>query len=115
MTRLLLFLLAAAASVHAADEAPPPPAPDPLPEVPDLPPPVESGEAMEPDITIIRKGKETIQEYRRSGTLYMIKVIPDIGPPYYFYDNNGDGKMDVQGNDLDRGARVNMWKILEWD
>jgi len=38
---------------------------------------------MEPDITIIRKGKKTIQEYRRGGRLYMIKIVPDIGPPYY--------------------------------
>jgi hypothetical protein len=45
----------------------------------------------------------------------MVKIIPDIGPPYYFIDSDGDGKMDVRGNDLDKGSRVNMWKILEWD
>lgn len=45
----------------------------------------------------------------------MIKVIPDIGPPYYFIDSDGDGQMDVQGNDGDRGSQINMWKILEWD
>jgi hypothetical protein len=47
----------------------------------------------------------------------MIKVIPDIGPPYYFIDNDGDGDIDtdVRTSDLDRGSRVNMWKILEWD
>ena len=46
----------------------------------------------------------------------MIKVVPDIGPPYYFLDNDGDGKMDVRRDDLDHGdSQVNMWKILEWD
>jgi len=44
----------------------------------------------------------------------MIKVVPDIGPAYYFIDNDGDGKMDVRSNDLDKGSNINMWKILEW-
>jgi hypothetical protein len=86
-----------------------------LPEAPELPAVVESGEEMEPDITITRKAKKTIQEYRRGGRLYMIKVIPDIGPPYYFLDTNGDGRMDVRRSDLDRDSNINMWKLFEWD
>ncbi|MDD1626253.1 MAG: DUF2782 domain-containing protein [Methylococcaceae bacterium] len=91
-----------------------PPTLEAVPETPELPLPVQSGETLEPDITIIRKGKKTIQEYRRGGRLYMIKVVPDIGPAYYFIDNDGDGKMDVRSNDLDKGSNINMWKILEW-
>ena len=106
---LLSFL---ASPAFAVDEKPP--KLEAVPEAPDLPMPVQSGETLEPDITIIRKGKNTIQEYRRGGRLYMIKVIPDIGPPYYFIDNDGDGRMDVRRNDLDRGSNINMWKILEW-
>jgi hypothetical protein len=106
---LLSFL---AFPVFAVDEKPP--TLEAVPEVPEPPLPVQSGETLEPDITIIRKGKKTIQEYRRGGRLYMIKVVPDIGPPYYFIDNDGDGKMDVRSNDLDKGSNINMWKILEW-
>jgi hypothetical protein len=106
---LLSFL---AFPVFAIDEKPP--TLEAVPEVPELPLPVQSGETLEPDITIIRKGKKTIQEYRRGGRLYMIKVVPDIGPAYYFIDNDGDGKMDVRSNDLDKGSNINMWKILEW-
>jgi hypothetical protein len=86
-----------------------------VPDVPAPPLPVKSGDTLEPDITIVRKGKKTIQEYRRGGRLYMIKVIPDVGPAYYFLDTDGDEKMDVQGSDLDRGGTVNMWKLLEWN
>ena len=107
---ILLSLLAFPA--YAVDEQPP--KLEALPEAPEPPLPVQNGETMEPDITIIRKGKETIQEYRRSGRLYMIKVIPVVGPPYYFLDTNGDGKMDVRRNDLDKGSDINMWKLLEW-
>ena len=106
---LLSFL---AFPAFAVDEQPP--RLETVPEVPEPPLPVQSGETLEPDITIIRKGKNTIQEYRSGGRLYMIKVIPDIGPPYYFLDSNGDGTMDVRKNDLDKGSNINMWKILEW-
>lgn len=112
MRRFLLLSLFALPA-FAVDERPP--TVEPLPEVPEPPPAVESGEVMEPDITIIRKGKETIEEFRRGGKVYMIKVIPDIGPPYYFIDTDSDGDMDVRHNDMDRGSKVNMWKILEWD
>jgi hypothetical protein len=87
----------------------------PVPEPPELPMPVQSGETLEPDITIIRKGKKTIQEYRKNGELYMIKIVPAIGPAYYLLDTDGDGNMDVRRSDLDRGNYVNQWKILEWD
>ena len=119
--RRFLFLLCLALPAYAVDEKPPrvedvpsqlEDAPE---EVPEPPMPVQSGETLEPDITIIRKGKNTIQEYRHGAQLYMIKVIPDVGPPYYFIDSDGDGRMDVQGNDGDRGSQINMWKILEWD
>jgi len=106
---LLSFLLFPA---FAVDEQPP--KLEAVPEAPKPPMPVQSGETLEPDITIIRKGKKTIQEYRRGGRLYMIKVIPDVGPPYYFIDNDGDGKMDVLRNEADKGSNINMWKILEW-
>ena len=86
-----------------------------VPEPPEMPMPVQSGETLEPDITIIRKGKKTIQEFRKNGQLYMVKVIPTVGPAYYFIDTDGDGTMDVKGSDLDKGSQINQWKIFEWD
>ena len=107
----LVLILPALAWSESALEEPPAEAPEP----PELPPRVQSGEEMEPDITIIRKGKDTIQEYRRNGQLYMIKVQPQVGPPYYFLDLNGDGKMDVKKSDLDKNTNINLWTIFEWD
>lgn len=86
-----------------------------VPEPPELPLPVQSGETLEPDITIIRKGKKTIQEFRRNGELYMVKIIPAAGPAYYLIDTDGDGSMDVRGSDLDKGLQINQWKLFEWD
>ena len=99
--------------VETADRPPPVPSPEP----PTLPLPVESGEAIEPDITIIRRGKKLIHEYRLNGQLYMVKIQPDIGPPYYLIDSNGDGNLNVRRSDLERGPnRINIpqWVLLSW-
>ena len=114
MRRLILVgLLLLPFAVHAVEDDAPPHLEN-IPDVPESPKQVKSGENLEPDITIVRKGKKTIQEYRIGGRLYMVKVIPDVGLPYYLRDTNGDGTMDVRSNSLDRGAEVNMWNLLEW-
>jgi hypothetical protein len=113
MRRLILLFLTVYPLYTLAEDTPPPP-PENVPDVPEPPAQVESGENMEPEITILRSGKKIIQEYRRGGRLYMIKIVPDIGPAYYFLDNNGDGLFDSRNSDLDRGSHVNMWKLFEW-
>jgi hypothetical protein len=89
-------------------------APAPVPDPPDLPPPVESGEPMDPDVTIIRRGQETIEEYRINNRLYMIKIKPTIGPPYYLVDQDGDGNMDVRRSDNEVGLRIPQWVLFSW-
>lgn len=50
------------------------------------------------DVQIYSKTREDgtrIDEYAHHGHVYMIKVTPPHGmPPYYLYDNNGDGKFE---------------------
>lgn len=103
---LLIFPL----TVYA--EAPPAGNPEP----PDIPMPVQSGETLEPepDITIIRRGKKTIQEYRINGELYKVKIIPDVGPAYYMIDSDGDGNMEIRGPDFNESSNINQWKIYSW-
>lgn len=103
---LLLFSLAA----HA-DETP-----EPLPDQPDLPAPVQSGEPMEPDVTIIRRGDETIEEYRMNNRVYKVKVTPVIGPAYYLYDTDDDGNMDLRRNaeSGEQSMRINQWTLFSW-
>ena len=58
---------------------------------PELPAPMQSGDSIEPDINIIQQEDRTIEEYRVNGQLYMIKVIPVVGPAYKLLDTAGDG------------------------
>lgn len=64
----------------------------------------------EPEVTIIKKTELTVEEYRSGGRLYMIKITPKIGPPYYLVDDRGDGKFARQES-LDTGFRPPQWII----
>ena len=75
------------------------------------PPPVMSSDAAdEPEVTIVKQTELTVEEYRSNGRLYMIKVTPRIGPPYYLIDDRGDGKFARQES-LDSGFRPPQWII----
>jgi hypothetical protein len=90
----------------------PPPVEDaPLP--PPLPNPVQSGEALEPEVTIVETGKGTAYEYRINGHLYMVKIQPSVGPPYYLLDTNGDGVLDVRENRVWNNS-IPQWVLFSW-
>jgi phytoene dehydrogenase-like protein len=49
------------------------------------------------------------EEYRIGGRLYMVKVIPKKGPPYYLIDPNGSGVF--VRSDLAPDVSPPMWVI----
>lgn len=104
-TRLLYLLLLSGISVAARAEKPPQETLEPLP-----PPVVDNSGENEPEVTITKKTEQTIEEYRVGGRLYMIKVTPKVGPPYYLVDDKGDGKFARQES-LDSGFRPPRWVI----
>ena len=77
-----------------------------------LPPPPAMGSAVddEPEVTITKEKVQTVEEYRAGGKLYMIKIIPKVGKPYYLVDDRGDGKFSRQES-LDSGVRPPQWVI----
>lgn len=108
MRRILFFLLFTAASSMAfAQET-----------TENLPPPqVDVSEAdtpIDPEITILEEEDRTVYEYRdNDGRLYMVKIVPNVGQPYYLLDTDGDGELDIRSNDP-REVAVNMWEIFRW-
>ena len=83
-------------------------------EAPGLQPSPPTGETLEPEITIREDQRETIYEYRVRGRVYMVKVQPQIGPPYYLTDTNGDGTLDQRSNSP-LNIDVNQWVLFTWD
>lgn len=67
-----------------------------------------------PGVTIIQRGRETIQEYRVGNQLYMIKVIPFKGPPYYLIDTDGDGTLETRRSDLHPDVITPQWVLFRW-
>ncbi len=77
-------------------------------------PEVGQGNVPEPEVTITTSGKNTrVEEYRIDGRLYMIKIVPAKGFPYYLIDTDGDGILDSRRNDLEAGP-VNQWILFQW-
>jgi hypothetical protein len=97
----------------AAADAPPPPKLEPLPEPPPPPPGVVEQD-LEPQITIIQRDAETVEEYRVGGRLVMIKVTPrGSGVPYYLVDEVGDGRF-IRRESFETGLRVPLWLLFSF-
>ncbi|HRA80483.1 MAG TPA: DUF2782 domain-containing protein, partial [Thauera sp.] len=75
--------------------------------------PMPAGEqADEPEVTIAKRGEDTVAEYRIRGQLYMVKVTPPHGVPYYLIDKDGKGQMVRE--DAPPSLAVPMWVIKSW-
>lgn len=105
--------VAAQQEYQGAEAPPPPPATDEVTEIV-VPPPIGESESIEPEVTIIRRERETVEEFRINGELYMIKVTPKKGVPYYMMDSDGDGRLDTRQNELDPRLLVPSWVIFRW-
>ncbi len=85
-----------------------------VPAPPKIPAPVQNGHPIEPEVTIIHKEGATIREYRVNGRLFMIKVTPLVGKPYYLVDRNGDGRFEKRMGSVDPGQIVPQWVLFSW-
>ncbi len=91
---------------------------EPAPPVPPLPPPPDADEgttttAPTPEVTIVQRGEDRLEEYRVGGRLYLIKVTPKTGRPYYLVDTTGRGTF-VRRNSVDPALFVPMWVLFQW-
>lgn len=112
MRSFIVACLLAVALPVAAQQAKPPEL-QPLPEPPPPPPGYELDPALEPQVTILKRGTDTVEEFRLGGKLYMIKITPTSGRPYYLVDNRGDGNF-VRYDNYDSGLRPPMWVIFQF-
>ncbi|HKJ10478.1 MAG TPA: DUF2782 domain-containing protein [Gammaproteobacteria bacterium] len=95
--------------------------PAPKPEPNAAPPAKHTGngekgkQSIEPEVTIIPgKGKEKIEQYSVNGRVYMIKVIPAKGYPYYLIDTTGNGVFDTRRGGPQPNISIPHWVIFSW-
>ncbi|NIM70908.1 MAG: DUF2782 domain-containing protein [Xanthomonadales bacterium] len=106
---LSLGLVATAGGQDNGEQAGDPAAPPPL-------PPKVQGEQFEPTVIIRREEERLVEEYSIQGRVYMVKITPVKGPPYYYLDTDGDGQLELQpGKEALEPVRPAYWKVKEWD
>ena len=104
----IALLLVTGAYAQQMDVPPPPPIREPLP-----PKVQDPSEQLEPQVIIRREERQTVEEYWSGGAVFMIRIVPDVGPPYYLIDTTGDGNFDSRHEHMEP-VRPAHWKIFEW-
>ena len=74
--------------------------------------PTEPLEEDLPEVTIVRRGGDTITEFRLRNRLYMVRVEPEDGASYYLIDREGKGQWVRDGNA--RKLAVPTWVLTTW-
>lgn len=111
-----------AASVAYAQTPPPAPPPPPIPpanssyspQVTPLPPPDVTDPDLEPQVTIIRRENEVVEEVRVKGELQYIRVTPRHGKSYFLIpDPNGYAFIRQDDPSIIK-TKVPMWVLFSW-
>jgi hypothetical protein len=121
-TLLMSLVLAVAAGSASAQEPakglPPPPMPAattaPSPAPPPMPPQDATGDAdLAPQVTIIRRDQQVIEEVRVHGELRYIRVTPLHGRPYYLIPDV-NGATYIRRDSLDSSLKVPLWVLFSF-
>lgn len=105
MKRLLLPALLYCSFVAAEEPASLPPPP---------PPGLGDQEGIEPEVRIIQREDQTVEEYSINGQVYMIKVTPKNAPPYYLIDSDGDGSLESSPTEIEPNLLIPSWVLFRW-
>ena len=83
------------------------------PPVQDVKPPALQiiDDSVQPEVTIRKRGEDTVEEYRVNGILYKVVVTPAHGVPYTLIDPKGDGNLIPMDNAGGQRMSVPMWEI----
>ncbi len=90
-------------------------APVQLEPVPVIPPPpgMVQDPSLEPQVTILQRGHDRVEEFRVRGKLYMVKVTPPHGTPYYLLDPTGNGQFQRM-NEITPNLLVPLWVLFSF-
>ena len=108
------LLLLACASVQAQEDLTIPPDIPPIDAEDQALPPKIQEEQIEPTVTIREEESRRVEEYSRNGQVYMVKIIPKVGAPYYYIDEDGDGRLESTPNKGLDPVKPVHWKVKEW-
>ncbi|MGE8146327.1 DUF2782 domain-containing protein [Pseudomonas frederiksbergensis] len=70
--------------------------------------------SAEPEVTISthKEGDKVIQEYKKGGFTYAIKVTPSVGKPYFLVRADGTDANYIRSDQPD--MLIPAWEIFTW-
>ena len=108
------FAMLALASIAGWSFAQAPAKTEPLPTPPPPPPDVTASDVeLEPQVTIIRRDNDVVEEVRTNGQLRYVRVTPRTGKPYYLLPDQ-NGNTYIRRDSLDPTLKVPMWVLFSF-
>jgi hypothetical protein len=86
---------------------------EPLPQPPPPPPDLAADTDLEPQVTIIRREDQVVEEVRIKGELRYVRVTPRYGRPYFLIPD-GNGATFIRRDSLDSTLKVPMWVLFSF-
>lgn len=83
-------------------------------EPPPPPPMLQDGQPIEPEVQIRETPQGRVEEFSHNGAVYMVKVTPEFGPPYYFVDYDRDGSFAPYRSGGVQVQGTQQWMIHSW-
>ena len=126
-----VLLFAGVATVSAASDKPAAEKPPQRADLTDAPPPAmndpgvktpqsdlekakaDARNADKPDVSVRKEGDDTIEEYRSSGRVSMIRITGKSGITQTYIDTDGDGRLE--GNPKEGPVAPVYYKLYEWN
>ena len=73
---------------------------------------IEDG--LEPEIKIQQFDNREVQEYSVNDRVYMVKITPSFGSPYYLVDPDGTGEMEYKRDTVGLEVNPPQWTLFRW-
>jgi hypothetical protein len=114
LPRIAVLLMLVATQLVAQEDLEIPPEIPPIDTEAEALPPKVQDEQIEPTVTIREEEERRVEEYSRNGQVYMVKITPKGGVPYYYIDTDGDGNLETSPSKGLEPVRPVYWKVKEW-
>jgi hypothetical protein len=69
---------------------------------------------IRPSVTLKQYDNRTVEEYSVNNHLYMLKITPSVGAPYYLVDQDGSGDMSWRRGPPGPNLQVPQWTLIRW-
>jgi hypothetical protein len=69
---------------------------------------------IQPQVRVKDFDNRRVEEYSVNNNVYMVKITPNAGAPYYLLDQDGSGDMEWNRGQPGRDIQVPQWTLFSW-